>query len=362
METPTTAPGTVSHERPVLDATPTAPSADHGPSEYEQHRIARGMTDKVPVAPETPAAEARTEPETPGANPLAGAPEPAEEPEPLEAAETPKGPEATNHRWKDPDTGVTLDMRRRDHRRIRKLLEERAELSRRVAQPVYQPQPQPEQARPQVAPQARVDPNDPKPTLDQYADQPDPYAAHGEAVAEWKARQTVRQEFAARASVERTRRTAAAIDSRQSAFDAKLPEIRERFQDFDQAHDELHGSLARVPVPVRGPIVHALLTSPIGHELAYYLGNHPQELARLTHARSPHEQARHLGALEARVQHTLRAGPAQASTTRATAPITPVNTGGPTARRDAGEIAKQGDYQAYRAARGMPGTAQTATR
>ena len=365
-ETPS-APATPS--APVAPAVPASPAAPSTPesttslSEYEAHRVARGFMPepKRPAgSPESevrPAAEPEPVPATP-ANPLASAPEPAEEPEPAEA-EPAKGPEAVAHKWKDPDTGVPLDLRRRDHRRIKKLLEERSEFARRLAQLPPQPRPDP-QAPAQPVAQAR--PNDPRPTLEEFADQPDPYGAHGEAVAVWAARQEFNRQSTQRASVERTQRTQAAIESAQQAFDAKLPEIRTRYPDFDQAYDELHESLSHAPPKVRVAIVHRLLTSSVRHELAYYLGNHPEDLARLTTARTPHEQAIALGAIEAQVQHALRAEPVRTSTTRTPAPTSPVNTAGASARRSFDDIAKEGDYQAHRAARGMPLTGATAVR
>ena len=349
-----------------MDATPSVSPADSGPSEYEAHRIARGMKEapKAIEAPvETPApVEAPETPEAP-VNPLAAAPEPTEDPDPGDVTPEPKGPEAVAHRWKDPDTGVTLDLRRRDHRRMKRLLEERSDLSAQLtrmrAQLSQPPTPEPTQAPPRASVAA---PSPAEPTLEQFADQPDPYAAYMDAKIQHGIQQALTKTQSERASVERTQQTQAAIASAQQAFDAQLPDVRARYPDFDHAHTELYDTLARVPAGVRAGVVHRLLTSPVKHDLAYYLGNHPEDLATLTSARSAHEQAIALGRIEASVEQALKAAPTQTSTTRAPAPITPVNAGAPSARRDLAQLAKDGDYQAYRTTRGMPTTGMTAAR
>jgi hypothetical protein len=262
--------------------------------------------------------------------------EPDEEPDTPPAQEQPQGPQPAAHRWKDPDTGVTLDLRRRDHRRIKRLLEERSDLARRVSYGQPQPwpqgqpdgslQPQPQARQAQPEPTLQPDPNDPEPQLEQFADQPDPYASHNASLARWHARQEFRQLQASHTRVERVHQVKAQIDRAQQAYDAELPQIRQRYADFDDAHSEVLETLGRLPMPQRAPIVHRLLTSPLRHDLTHYLGSHPDDLAAVCSARSQYEQGLVIGAIETRVRALVNQrnkAPAQ-PITPAPAPIAPV--------------------------------------
>ena len=293
-------------------------------------------TPSAPVAPNT-LAEFRAQKSAPP-EPVAVEPAPvavveSEPAEPVEAdgeddapaQEPAKGPEPAAHRWKDPDTGMTLDLRRRDHRRMKRLLEERADLARQVSQ-YRQPEPQ-ERERPREVPQqAQADQHDPEPQLEQFADAPDPYMAHSRAVAKWEARQEFRQLQATQARVERQRSATAAIGRAQQEYDSGLPQARARYADFDDAHAEVLAELGRVPMPARAPLVHRLLTSPLRHDLTHYLGSHPDDLAAVASARSAYEQGMVLGAIETRVRALVnQRTPASTSTTPPpSAPMTPV--------------------------------------
>lgn len=305
-------------------APPAPPVAPNTLAEFRAQKAASlsGLAEppvEAPAAPVEPVA-------------LEEPPEPIEGDEPTVEVKPPE--QAPNHRWKDPDTGVTLDLRRRDHRRIRRLLEERSDLAQRVQQPAYQP-PQtqePPQAR-QPQPQAfQPDPNDPEPLLEQFAEQADPYGAHNAALARWHARQEFHQLQAEHSRVERERRTSAAITSAQQAFDAELPQVRTRYADFDAAHTEVLETLGRIPSPVRAPIVHRLLTSPVKHDLTHYLGSHPDDLAAVVQARSAYEQGLALGAIETRVralvnQRARGAAPLSTPAPPVPAPMAPVGGG-----------------------------------
>lgn len=308
--------------------TAPAPATAAEPSAPVERTLAEFRAEKAAPVVETPAPVAE-----PARSPLAVVepPEPPDEPEtPVIDPSVAAGAVAElKHKWKS-DTGVTLDLRRRDHRKIKRDYEELAALRARVAAPAYQPP----QAPPAAQPQARVAQpaaGEPRPTLEQFADEPDPYLAHGEAVARWAAREEFRQAQSQRTAVERTQRTSTAIANAQQAFDAELPKARERYTDFDDAHDELYATLQSVRA--RGgqariaPIVHRLLTSEVKHDLDYHLGSHPEDLMRLVNARSPHEQAIELGAIEAQVKLALKAAPPVPPLTPASAPMTPVGAG-----------------------------------
>lgn len=364
-------------DQPVIPATapetPAAPAPATEPSlsEFEQHKVSRGFME-TPKRPEAPAVDPPSEPEPKPAaettvNPLAAAPEPPEPPPTADDADPPaaKGPEPVDKRWKDPDTGVVLDLRYRKDRRIKHVLEERAQLAQRLAAieariaqggPQRQPPPQAQAQRP-VGP----DPNDPEPTLEQFSDKPDPYAAWMDAKVQHGVRQALKQHGTQQQQAFRQQQMRQQVDTAQSQWDAKLPEVRQKYHDFDAAYGEFFSSVAGLGRRGR-PLVAHLLKSPVGHDVAYFLGNHPEELERLFAAPSLDAHYRAIGALEARIEQALKAQPAPTSTTRAAAPITPVNAGAPAARRNAEDVAKEGDYQAYRALRGMPSTAATASR
>jgi len=305
-----------------IEQTPSAPSAPAAPvqpsappaapnslAEFRAQK-AQSMAALVEPTPDQPPSPTPkpTEPRVHTA--LEDGPEITDEgSEPQAAPETPQGPkppeQGPDHRWRDPETGIRLDMRRRDHRQMKRALEDRAALARRLealeARVTQPPAPAPPPARPQ--PQAfQPDPNDPEPTLEQFADAPDPYAAHTRAVAKWEARQEFKQLQASQARVERQRQAAAALSHAQSDYDAGLPQARERYPDFDAAHDEVLAELGRLPLPARAPLVQRLLTSPLRHDLTHYLGSHPDDLAVVLAARNLHEQGIALGAIETRVR------------------------------------------------------------
>lgn len=328
MIDPTPTPAPAPSAPPV--AAPVTPSADPAPVERS---LAQFRADRAKEA------EPQPEPVAPPA-PVVAVGEPPEGPDEDEQPPVIPAPQADGHRWKDPVSGVRLDLRRRDHRRIKTLLEdghrtaeENRELRARVASVQQPAQPQP-QARPQAQPQQH-DPNDPEPQLEQFADQADPYAAHTRALARWEARQEFKSQSAQRSSVERAQRATAALSHAQSEYDAGLPQARERYQDFDEAHQDVLDTLGRVPMQVRTPLVHRLLTSPLRHDLTHYLGSHPDDFAAVLQARSAHEQGLVLGAIETRVRALVnqRTKPAHPNPPAPLpAPMAPVNSGGtPTA-------------------------------
>lgn len=355
MESPTVIPS--SSPEPVSPPADTS-SFDTSLSELQAHKVARGYMKEPPKAPETPA---NAEPVAPVAEP-----DPPKAAEPANALATPvdaddeppepepKGPEPVAHRWKDPDTGVRLDLRKKEHRRIKELLEDRSrtaaenrELRARLSQPPQAPQPERPAAR-----AAQPDPNDPEPTLEQFADQPDPYGAYVAATARWHARQEHQQLSAQREGVARMQRIEAQVNSAQEAFNAGLPEVRTRYPDFDTAYEALTAAIPKDP-RLNAPLVSLLLKSDIKYDIAYYLGHHQEELQALYRVRTRLDHERALGALDARVRGLLKSGPAQTSTTRAPAPTSPVHTGAPATIRTAEDIAKSGDLQAWKSMRGM---------
>lgn len=333
-------------------------------SEFEQHKVARGFMPE-PKRPTSPVVISDGEVSEVPREPVAASPAVATPAEPPELPEEPepvpaeiKGPEAVSHRWKDPESGLTLDLRRRDHRKIKKLLEDRADLARQLADARgdltrARSAPEPPLSAPQVM-MGQPDPHDPEPALEQFADQGDPYAAYIGAQARWHARQQIREFQTERAGVERAQQVEQRIDTAQRAWDAKVPEVKTRYPDFDAAYGELFDSLTREGQEKSRPLVTFLLTSPVGHDVAYFLGNHPEEVSRLFGVPSLDAHLRAIGALEARVQQSLAAVPTPPLTTRTPAPTIPVNTGSPAGRRTAEQIAEAGDLAAWHTYRGRP--------
>lgn len=312
---------------PASAAEPTAPIVEKTLQQFRAEKAAAATVDPEPSPAPAPTLQADAEP-----------PEPPDEGEGgLPPAAQAKPPEQTKeHRWKDPDTGVTLDMRRRDHRRIRRLLEERADFANRLRQPAPQPQ-QPAPQRVAQQPQG-PDPRDPEPSIEQfplenYAQHPDPYQAQQvaltAAVSRWHAKQEFKEQQAQQTRTQRQQAFTTRLNQAQQDFDSKLPEIRTQHPDFDEAHDAVFASLARVAMPARGPIVLRLLSSPVRHDLTHYLGTHPDDLAAVASARTPHEQGMVLGAIETRVRALVnqRSKPVPVTNPPA-APMAPVNGGG----------------------------------
>lgn len=302
---------------------------------------AAAVTDTTP--PELPSlAEWRTRPETeetaetpeqvataPVAEPTDRVDEDAEEEE-----ETHAPPEKDGHRWKDPDSGMRLDLRRRPHRRMKALLEERhriAEENRELKARLEAPA-KPEKT-PQASPQPVADPNDPEPQLEAFADQPDPYGAHTRALARWEARQEFKTQQAERTRIEGATRHEAQVQALQERWDANLETVRQRHPDFDSAQAALYAAL---PKDGRAaPLVHHMMTTPGGEDLAHYLGTHPGEVQRL-YSLPPHAHLMAVGALEARLA-AQRETPVTTTASRRSPPalpMTPTGTGATTTAYD----------------------------
>lgn len=325
---------------PSAPAAPAQPSAPpQAPNTLAEFRAERAKSISAlaePTPDQPPAPPKPVDPPVPqNAEPVESPDEGDDVPQ-VQPDQAAQGPQPAAHRWKDPDTGVTLDMRRRDHRRIRRLLEERADYARRIealSQQQARPQQEPAQAAPQAPPQATTaDPNDPEPKLadfplEKFADHEDPYLARQDAYLAQRSAWYFRQQQASHSRVERMRQVTAALSRAQQEYDSGLPQARERYQDFDDAHAEVLDTLGRAPVQVRTPLVHRLLTSPLRHDLTHYLGSHPDDLAAVISARSAHEQGLVLGAIETRVKALVnqRNKPAHPSPTPPPpAPMAPV--------------------------------------
>ncbi len=138
------------------------------------------------------------------------------------------------------------------------------------------------------------DPNDPKPVRsDEKYD--DDFDAYLEDLSAWNRRQAVR-EFEAKQAETRKK----AEEEKRKADEAEFVETvqkkfdrgREKYDDFDEVAESVQATPA---------VMAAVYDSDISDELAYYLGQHPEEADRLSAMTSYVAVAREIGKLEARL-------------------------------------------------------------
>lgn len=156
-----------------------------------------------------------------------------------------------------------------------------------------------------------LDPKDPKPTIDQFADSDDPYRDHLLATFKWEQRRDTRvSQHEARTSQDRTEfeTRAKSWADRRDAFAASTPDFHEKAGAF---LDTLFAGT---------PIGDTVMDSAVGPHLALHLATHPQELARIS-AMHWRDQLRALGKLEDK----LEAVP-PAAADRGTSAVGPVGT------------------------------------
>ena len=137
------------------------------------------------------------------------------------------------------------------------------------------------------------------------------YEAYDEALFDWRYQQRVSKETAQRAADERRQAEAAYAEKARSWAD----QGSEKFPDFSQValKEPREGGPSITPY-----MAGAIQDSPMGHEVAYYLGRNPKEAAKIA-ALSPIAQVREIGRLEVKVQT-----PQQRETTKAPSPTAPV--------------------------------------
>lgn len=216
-------------------------------------------------------------------------------------------------------------------------------------------QPAPKVETPKAEP--TNDASDPEPTLEEFADQADPYLAYTRSLARWEARQEHKQQEEKRAAADRARQQEDATTKAQAEWDAKLPEIKQRYPDFDAAYDAVFESLASVAQTGdkrHRYLVHRLLTSEHGHDLTYFLGTHPDEVSRLYQVRGFDEHVLAIGRLEERVIAGLAKPAAVAQPVIPPAPMTPVGGGATTTTYDP-KTANLAQFRARKSQLGLRG-------
>jgi hypothetical protein len=240
-------------------------------------------------------------------------------PEPVAAAPAAEPVIPAEHVVVD-DDGEQYDKRTRAGKRVMRLLGENKSLKARID----------ELSRP--APQAAAPVAAPAPVEDKEPDAADltkyPAGEYDPRYLSDLARHAARQEHqtleAKRADAERAQQQETDRKAKQDGWDKKLPEVKQRYPDFDQAYDALYAALAGTGGRHRY-LVTRLLDSEIGHDTAHYLGTHPEAVQALFDAKTFDAHVRAIGELEAQVKASLKPAPKPAPPVPVPpAPIPPV--------------------------------------
>jgi hypothetical protein len=303
---------------PALSATSDAPVIDIAASIPVE-----GAVD--PVAPEVPApqpTEQGPEPELPEV----AAEEQAAEPEPVKRrAQTPNERIAEQHRYRREAEKRADELAGR----LAKALETVERLTtERVAEPAT-PTPPPVPDRPH---------RDAFETPDAYED----------ALLEWstaRATQAATQEFERRASErEEAAKAATAAAEQQRQQEAIQAEWQKKRAQAVTRHTDYAEVAERADLPITMAMAHAIMQSDVGPEIAYWLGAHPEEAARISgFSDNPVRTVLEIGRIEA----TLAQQP-RVETPKAPPPINPlVPSNGSAVARDISEMTTE-EYAAHR--------------
>lgn len=196
------------------------------------------------------------------------------------------------------------------------LAQRKAERLQAELDAVRQKPPQAAAPAPQAAaatPQTQTPPTEEaEPQVGQYA----VYEDYVKAITRWQARQVAREEVAAL----RVEDEQVALAQQQiqilTQFEQGKQTARERYPDFDQVMT----SDVAVAMPITEAMQHVITTSPVGHDVAYYLVQHPDEAQALQQLNGG-DALRLLGRLEERLagQVQPQAGNGAVATTMTTA-------------------------------------------
>lgn len=159
----------------------------------------------------------------------------------------------------------------------------------------------------------------------------DTYEAYTEALTDWKLEQRER---------ERARQ-----EAERQVFEtwlARIEAARQAHPDFDEVVDS--------DTPVSAAMQQAILESEQGAEIAYWLGKHPEEAARIAKL-PPIAAIREIGRIEASLNPKAPSPKPKAGITRAPKPVTPVSGGKAGAASDIYDPSLAEDYAAWERAR-----------
>lgn len=172
----------------------------------------------------------------------------------------------------------------------------------------------------------------PKPKPDDFTIGDGQYdvAAYTEALTDWKTAEAIKsfkaeQEKARQQQSEQERQT-----ELQKSYAEQIGKAQEKYHDFDDV-------AFNPALPITKPMAEALAESPLGAEIAYFLGKNPEEAGRISRL-GPLGAARELGRIEARLAQPESSAVTEKPkprVTQAPPPITPVRK---TASADDGEL------------------------
>lgn len=155
---------------------------------------------------------------------------------------------------------------------------------------------------------ASSQPSDAAPKRDDYDSYEEFVKAEARHVAKEEARSALRAE---REEAERTKQQAADREL-WSTWESRKEAARDKYEDYDEVTNQ--------DIPLTLAMSHALMESDRGPDVAYYLGNHPEEADRISKL-SPARQIAEIGKLELKVNQPKKPSAAPE-------PITPVKPGG----------------------------------
>ena len=194
-----------------------------------------------------------------------------------------------------------------------------------------------------------TDPNDPRPTLEQFEQEADPYAAYIRADIRWELRKEERAKaFQAQEATrqQQTRETLTKWQQRRDAFASKETQFAAVAGPFLNTL-QIRTRPDLPPTPI-SDVSEFIVDSEKGPELAFHLAQHPDEFTRIVQLPSSRQVFAAMGALEASL--SAKAAPA--------APAAPVVTSAPSAPStlgtrpadpadEAASALERGDFSAY---------------
>jgi len=162
------------------------------------------------------------------------------------------------------------------------------------------------------------DPNDKKYEYGEFDTQ---YRADYDKYIRDSARAEAKKELAEAAKKTDETRQAEAAAAKQQELGAKLLEHEKAgIKEYDDFEDALE-ALGKIDTQIAPETTVMLLESEQAHRILYHLGKNPKEAAEIA-AKSPIEQARYLGKLEAKFSVEKTATPEKPKTTKAPDPLT----------------------------------------
>jgi hypothetical protein len=335
----------------------TTPAADvmpaSGPSDYQRYAEARRAGTAAPAVGATDAARDVVATDAVEA-PVTEPPAPVEKVEPKPAPtgdedlvdEEPADEETPEEREQRQSRNRSRNQRRISAamRRQHKAEFEAEQLRKRVAELESKQQQPADPNAPPATPAKEVAPADassadglvePKEEdFERYSDYVKALTAHTLAVKDAAAQ-------AERIAAEERARSEEAA----RAFTTRQETARAKYADFD--------AVVLQPLPLNAAMVHVIQTRDAGPEIAYHLGKHPEECARIA-ALSGVDAVVELGRLEAQLTGTVKpTAPARAArpTTSAPAPLTPVGGSATPSTTPMGKLSYQ-EYKEKRLAQG----------